>query len=60
MSSNFNGISEAILGQLSELSIEIFRETSRPSPEDNVSNTIYEITKGFTNTKGKAKTRSNK
>jgi len=60
MSTNFTGISEAILGQLSELSIEIFRETSRPTPDDNVPNTIYEITKGFTNTKGKAKTRNNR
>ena len=60
MSSHFNGFSEAILGQLSELSIEIFKETGRGSSEDHVSNTIYEITKGVTDKKGKGKTRPNR
>lgn len=60
MSSNFSGISEAILGQLSELSIEIFKETGRGSSDSHVSNTIYEITKGVSDKKGKGKTRSNR
>ncbi len=60
MSSQFNGFSEALLGQLSELSIEIFKETGRSNSDSHVSNTIYEITKGVTDKKGKGKSRSNR
>ena len=54
MSSQLNGLSDLIIGQLSELGIEIFNETGRSTSEGQVPKAIYEITKGVSEKKKKS------
>ena len=57
MSSQLSGFNELILGQLSELGIELFNESGRGSAEAHVPKAIYEITKGVSNKKVKINSR---
>jgi hypothetical protein len=45
MSSELNGFSEAILGQLSQIGIEIFNDKKDDEFDDLVPKAIYEISK---------------
>ena len=53
MASELNGFSEAILGQLSQIGIEILNEKEKGEPKSLVPKAIYEITKETTNNKNK-------
>jgi hypothetical protein len=48
MSSEFNGLTDAILGQLSQIGIEIFNDKKDDDIDDLVPKAIYEISKKST------------